>query len=344
MHDTFWTLWRQNSAWTDSAQDTWTIGIFTLVTCIIAADAISRRHPRELYLLTYIFSLVFLLFFALNFAAGWTNRELKDFLGRYAFIYEMLTSTDDEIILVAGVLYLGIGPQVVTYIFTGVFGAASPPILVQQIRVMAVLSLMKFLVGLSAIMLSDTLANAVLGKAISQDDLRLGFFASGFASFLAVLHFRGWTFPSALGFWAIEALIDRSLLGVRWLLRRVLPRHRWRRLAPRLKENPLRGMSKIMADPRLWLEDLEGIEWPGRLHKFFKRRLVASVAPRKTGDPGLISFRVSVDVPLINEVRRLVEPAARQAEVDPSGAASFVIGIAPGDDDKGKSLTLRIGS
>src|ERR1700754_4352728 len=72
-----------------------------------SASLISQKHPREAYLLWYIFSLFFLVFFALSVAALLSDRQLRDLFGPLAFLYDWLTNRQDELLLVVGIIYLG---------------------------------------------------------------------------------------------------------------------------------------------------------------------------------------------------------------------------------------------
>lgn len=164
--------------------------LITGVFCATAMYDISRKYPRELYAIVYVFSVVFMLFLALNLAAEWSGKELKELLGRFAFAYEWLTNVEDELLLVGGVLYLGIGPQLMTYILLGPFGSASAPIFIRQIATTAILSLVKFLVGLGAVTLSEDLAHLLLGKAPHNG--QLGLSSLIFAFFLAASYYLGY--------------------------------------------------------------------------------------------------------------------------------------------------------
>src|SRR6202035_1903662 len=95
-----------------------------LIFVVVPSSIISQKHSRELYLLWYIFSVFFLLFFALNVAARWTGHEFRDFLGQYAFVFDWFTNSADELLLVGGIIYLGIAPQLLTYVLSGLFGSA----------------------------------------------------------------------------------------------------------------------------------------------------------------------------------------------------------------------------
>jgi hypothetical protein len=165
--DIWWRLWDHYTSWLENheVQSFFVVG---LPLAIAACSAISERHARELYLLWYIFFFFFLLFFALNLAARWTDQELNAFLGEFAFVYGWLTNPVDELLFAGAVFYLGIGPQLLTYFVSGISGCASSPIFVRQIQRVAILSLVKFQVGLSGITLAAVCADLSFGKAASR--------------------------------------------------------------------------------------------------------------------------------------------------------------------------------
>jgi hypothetical protein len=158
---------------------------------IPSALALSRKHPRELYLLWYIFSFFFLLFLALNLIAMLKGQELNDLLGQFAFVYGYLTNDQDELLLVTAVVYLGIGPQLLSYLLSGPFGCATSPLFIRQIQAVAILSLAKFGMGLSGITLAAALASLFFCKPVAKESLSLGIAALGGGLVFAASHFSG---------------------------------------------------------------------------------------------------------------------------------------------------------
>lgn len=189
---------------------------------IPAASAISQRHAGELYLLWYLFSLFFLLFFALNFAAGWSHQELRDFLGNFAFVYDWLTDASGELLFAGAVIYLGIGPQLLTYLLSGLFGAASPPKFVHRIRTVAILSLVKFLMGVSGIALAEAFAELWFKKAVYEKaGYKALYYEAVSKDFIGVLIGLAMAFAlAAFHFeprWLVNFRPRRSPMGVSWL-------------------------------------------------------------------------------------------------------------------------------
>jgi hypothetical protein len=131
-----------------------------------------RRHPGEIYTIWYIFSFFFLLFLFLYSFAEKEGKEVTDILGpslagNLKVVYDYLTNFDDEFRLVAVLVYLAIGPQLLTYLLSGLSGSAIPPMFVRQIRTIAVWSLIKFTAALGGILLAHLLANFWFGKQVS---------------------------------------------------------------------------------------------------------------------------------------------------------------------------------
>jgi len=80
----------------------------------------------------------------------------------------------DEFVLVATVVYLTIGPQFLAYLLSGLSGSAATPIFVRQISTIAVWSIIKFLAGLSGILLAHPFARLLLRKQVFSSDFYQG--------------------------------------------------------------------------------------------------------------------------------------------------------------------------
>lgn len=298
----------------------------------VSAQAISYKHARELYILWYIFAVFLLLFFALDLAAGWQNRELRDYLGYYAFLYDWVTNLYDELLLVAGVLYLGLGPQILTYVFSGPFGAASSPIFVRQIRAVALLSLAKFLMGFSAIAFAEGLSALALRKGLPYSSLKLG--ASGLCMALAVAatHYVSILWTLRLPFRVAELVFKEFPVILLLQFRRAA----WRNSIIRLL------LAQIQLTDLRFI-DLSFLEMPRRgtiiavlaIHRFFTRR-TRSPGPAEPAMDGLIGFNVSVDIPLFNYIRRLFSVrdtfTSKHAESTEHSAVTFRVAVSPKTD------------
>jgi hypothetical protein len=135
---------------------------------------LNRQHSREIYAIWYVFSFFFLLFFALYFFTEREGKEITDVLGPSSAetlkaVYNYLTNIQDELLLVAAVLYLAIAPQLLTYVLSGLSGSANAPVFVRQIGTIALWSLIKFLAGLSGILLAHAFVELLLAKAALFD-------------------------------------------------------------------------------------------------------------------------------------------------------------------------------
>jgi hypothetical protein len=164
------------------------VGVLTILLGQIVYD-LSRYHSREIYAVWYVWSLFFLVFSALYYYAEGLCSDLPDALekakdcealvtviGRPAAewierVYEYVTNIRNEVILVLGFVYLALGPQFLAYCLGALSGSATPPLFVRQIRLLAVMSLVKFLAGLSGILLAHVAAKLLLEKPINLPDV-----------------------------------------------------------------------------------------------------------------------------------------------------------------------------
>ena len=99
--------------------------IMLLLLCA-AVLQLRKEHPHEIYAIWYIFFLFFLIFFALYLYAEAHQQKITQILGpsfesALKAVYTTLTELDDELLLVGAVLYLGIAPQLLTYLFSGLY-------------------------------------------------------------------------------------------------------------------------------------------------------------------------------------------------------------------------------
>lgn len=120
------------------------------------------------------------------------GKEVIDVLGpSYAetlkAVHHYLTDVDDEFRLVAAVVYLAIGPQLLTYLLSGLSGSATPPKFVRQIGTIAIWSVIKFVAALSGILLAEPVARLSLGTQISVLDFLQGTAMIALAFILAAI-------------------------------------------------------------------------------------------------------------------------------------------------------------
>jgi len=164
------------------------VGVLTILLGQIVYD-LSRYHSREIYAVWYVWSLFFLVFLALYYYAEGLCSDLPDALekakdcealvkviGRPAAewiesVYDYVTNIRNEVILVLGFVYLALGPQFLAYCLGALSGSATTPLFVRQIRFLAVMSLVKFLAGLSGILLAHVAAKLSLEKPINLPDV-----------------------------------------------------------------------------------------------------------------------------------------------------------------------------
>ena len=83
-------------------------------------DELRREHHREIYAIWYVFSLFFLIFLPLYYFSVKHDTDVTAVLGpsKVAIlqtIYDYLTDVKSELILVAAIVVIGIGPQLLAY-------------------------------------------------------------------------------------------------------------------------------------------------------------------------------------------------------------------------------------
>jgi hypothetical protein len=155
--------------------DSWDYVFFVgfWISAFIPAWMTRKKNPGAIYLILYIFSFSFLLFMTLNMAAWTKGLRLAQLCGTYEAscqaVYGSLTKIEDELYLLATVAGLVLGPQILTYLLSGIFGAAQSPRFVEQTRKFVLWSYVKFNACLSGIQLASGLS-----KVITKADVFLG--------------------------------------------------------------------------------------------------------------------------------------------------------------------------
>ena len=160
---------------------------FHLFLIYSAIQLLKTNYAREIYLIWYYNSFFFLVFFGMALVAEQRKvpltRVCEPREATCKAIYDYLTNIDDELSLVAVIVALSIGPQLLTYLLSGLSGTASAPKFVAQIQSITVWSLVKFVAGLGGILTAQPLAKLAAGSPIELKDFRD--FAVGF-SFTAI--------------------------------------------------------------------------------------------------------------------------------------------------------------
>jgi len=103
---------------------------------------------------------------------------LRRFCGVYEdtckSIYHSLTDVDDEALIIAVVAALVIGPQLLTYLLSGLSGSASPPKFVSQIGKISIWSFVKFTAGVGGIFVAEPFVKLTMGKPVTLYDFIYG--------------------------------------------------------------------------------------------------------------------------------------------------------------------------
>jgi hypothetical protein len=146
-----------------------------LVSAFIPAWTIRKKNAGTIYILWYLFSLFFVIFLVIRLTAWFQSYPLIQMCGSYEqacrTVYGSLTKIEDELYLLAVVTVLVLVPQLMTYLLSGIFGAAHPPILVEQIRKFVVWSYIKFNVCLAGIQLASGLSKLITHNWIARLEL-----------------------------------------------------------------------------------------------------------------------------------------------------------------------------
>lgn len=151
-----------------------------------------KKHPGELYVTWYLYFFSLLLFGGLGGLAEYNKIPLTELCGSWEptckTVHHALTNINDELILLAAITILGIGPQILAYIFSAPFGAARTPAFVGTIQLFVWWSYVKFLTVLSGIMTAAG-ATAIIARRPTDTDqllIALMLLAAAFGTALMV--------------------------------------------------------------------------------------------------------------------------------------------------------------
>lgn len=122
---------------------------------------IRRRHPGEVYAIWYACSFFFIFFFGLSLIARVNNVSIEDVCGTHKdacrAVFETFTDIGGEAAFLGTIVTLALGPQLLTYLISGLFGTASAPRFVHPIQAIAVWGVIKFLAGLGGIIMAESI-------------------------------------------------------------------------------------------------------------------------------------------------------------------------------------------
>jgi hypothetical protein len=140
--------------------------------------ALRKNHPNEIYVIWLFFSF---------FLAVSSNVALEDVFGAerreiVAYVLKYLIDGETEITIVLAIVSLVVLPQWMTYILSGVFGVASPPLFVSQITRLAIWSVVKFSAALAGVVLASLTAHLTMGSRLETYKFLEGL---GFLAFLS---------------------------------------------------------------------------------------------------------------------------------------------------------------
>lgn len=134
---------------------------------LIAAIYTIRGQSKAIYAIWYVYSFFFILFFGLGISAHQHGVAIPKLCGTHAdtceSIYNQLTRLEDELLYIFVFVALTVGPQLMTYILSGLSGSASSPRFVSVVQKAGTWSLIKFTAGLAGLLTAAPLASWLTG-------------------------------------------------------------------------------------------------------------------------------------------------------------------------------------
>jgi len=196
--------------------------IAAAIAALCTASRLRKRHTCELYLIWYINSLFFLFFLALEIVAAPNHDRLTKVCSDYericTSIYGYLTGTREELLLIGAIVGVCVGPQLLTYLLAGIFGAAIAPKYVWHIEQFVVWSLIKFIAALAGIQSATPFAKLLTHQPVTTAEFFYGLFSIAIAFGWAGLHFD---------LHALREAVTRQLVGAKpnWPVRQAVRIH-----------------------------------------------------------------------------------------------------------------------
>jgi hypothetical protein len=131
------------------------LGIFL----VLAIWVLRKTHAHQIYLIWLSFSFFFVMALLVCLYVG----QLSDFNPALQAVVHEMINADSEYKMVAGIIGLIVGPQVLTYFLAGLSGSASTPLFVSQITNFMIWNVVKFLSASSGILLALVIWNGEMG-------------------------------------------------------------------------------------------------------------------------------------------------------------------------------------
>jgi hypothetical protein len=151
-----------------------------------------RGRAADIYVIWYVNSLFFVLFYGLEVATKLQGVSLLDVCGPYKevcnSVYDMLTNSEHEFLLIYVLLGIALVPQILTYLLSGLSGCASAPHYVSEITSIGLWSIIKFTAGLGGILVASSLAALTVRQSVSFHEFGMGFRWLPTAFFMALGH------------------------------------------------------------------------------------------------------------------------------------------------------------
>lgn len=122
--------------------------VFSIVILSLSIVSMRKKHHTHVYTLWYLFSLAFCVAIILLFCSSsivFSPQPQDNFITKSAALFiDMSTDLSGELYLIGILVALAVGPQVITYAISGLFGCGTPPIYMATITNWTVMGLGKF--------------------------------------------------------------------------------------------------------------------------------------------------------------------------------------------------------
>ena len=119
-------------------------GLIALVLLCVSIIVLRREHAHHVHNLWYIFFLTASCYSVLLLYLFDTSSDHTSAMDLFTLYIPFVTDIKGELYLVTGIIIIGILPQVISFIISGIFGCGSPPMLISTITKITMFSLIKF--------------------------------------------------------------------------------------------------------------------------------------------------------------------------------------------------------
>jgi hypothetical protein len=162
----------------------WSPFWFYVAGCIFCAFVLSFYRGTEVYILFYTFFMFTVISFLIAFylhtekivdikTFDFNNLDSLEngglFIGVLRWLVHVMTDAKGELMFISVLLGLAFIPQILSYLIAGMFGCGRPPVLVQTLTSLALISFIKFFCGFSGINLGVAICLGVVETGSSHN-------------------------------------------------------------------------------------------------------------------------------------------------------------------------------